>query len=258
MKADAPARAGRRRRTERARPSAFWILALVILPVISTVTRLRIVDGHKLPPHGACIIVPNHVSELDPVIVGVGVWRLGRLPRFLAKGSLFRVPIVGWLLRRSGQIPVERAAVSRQGSPLDAARLVAERGNAVIVYPEGTLTRDPDLWPMRGKTGAARMALRYGLPVIPVAHWGVQDVLGRYSHRVRLFPPRRIRIVFGDPVDLEAFRGRPIDATTLAEATEAIMVAITGLVARLRGTTPPTGRWDPAAHDQKETGRFEA
>jgi 1-acyl-sn-glycerol-3-phosphate acyltransferase len=228
------------------------------LPVVTTLTRLRIVDGRKLPRHGACIIVPNHFSELDPLLIGVAVWRLGRLPRFLAKGSLFRIPIVGWLLAKTGQIPVDRVGPSRQYSPLDAARLVAERGNAVIVYPEGTLTRDPDLWPMRGKTGAARMALAYDVPVIPVAHWGTQEILGRYSRRIHVFPRHTVTVVVGDPVDLSRYRGRPADAGLLAEATETIMAAVTDLLVGLRGGTPPEVRWDPAAHHQKETGRFEA
>lgn len=245
-------------RAERAHPSAFWLFAALVLPLIGLLTRVRIVDGHKLPAHGACILAPNHFSEIDPLLVGVAVWRLGRLPRFLAKGSLFRIPFVGWLLRSTGQIPVERSGPSRSGSPLDAARLVAERGNAVIVYPEGTLTRDPELWPMRGKTGAARMALLHDLPVIPVAHWGAQDVLPRYSRRLHVFPRRRVTVVFGDPVDLSAWQGREPDAPTLAAATEAIMEAVTRLLAGMREGTPPAKRWDPAEHHQRETGRFEA
>jgi 1-acyl-sn-glycerol-3-phosphate acyltransferase len=125
------------------------------------------------------------------------------------------------------------------------------------VYPEGTLTRDPDTWPMRGKTGAARMALEHGIPVIPMAQWGAQQILPRYSKKVSLFPRKTVTMKFGDPVDLSAYRGKPIDSGTLAAATNDIMQAITALLEDLRHEKAPAERWNPAAHDQTETGRFE-
>jgi len=131
-------------------------------------------------------------------------------------------------------------------------------GSVVIVYPEGTLTRDPDLWPMRGKSGAARMALEHGIPVIPMAHWGSQQVMARYAKKISFFPRKTITVAFGDPIDLSAFEGRPLDATTLSGATERIMAGITGQLERLRGEKAPAERWNPAQHEQKETGRFES
>lgn len=243
--------------SEKSRPSIFWVLAVLLLPAFSAVVRLRIRDGGKLPREGAVIIAPNHYSEVDPIVMGRAVWRLGRAPRFLAKASLFRVPVLGWLLRRSGQIPVEREGSARGSAPLKAAQELVEKGRAVIVYPEGSLTRDPDLWPMRGRTGAARMALVHGIDVIPIAHWGTQRLLPRYGRRLDLFPRKTIDIKVGDPVDLSEFRGRPIDASLLAAATAAIMDAVTRLLEELRGETAPAERWDPKRHDQKETGRFE-
>lgn len=243
--------------SERGRPSVFWVLAGIVLPILGLMARFRVEDADKLPKHGAVVLAPNHFSEIDPVIIGAVTWRLGRVPRFLAKGSLFRVPVVGWLLRASGQIPVERAGSTRGNAPLKAAERVADEGHVVIVYPEGSLTRDPDLWPMRGKFGAARMALEHGIPVIPVAHWGTQQVLARYSKKIHVFPPKTIRVKFGDPVDLTAFRDRPLDGATLTAATAAIMDAITHLLEDLRGEKAPATRWDPTAHDQTETGRFD-
>ncbi|MCX7522089.1 lysophospholipid acyltransferase family protein [Microbacterium sp. STN6] len=253
-----PQPATKRARSERSRPSIFWVLAAIILPIVGLMAKVRVVDGEKLPKHAACVVAPNHYSEIDPVIVGIAMWKLGRLPRFLAKGSLFRVPVGGWFLRTSGQIPVERTGSARGGSPLDAAQQLAEHQQAVIVYPEGSLTRDPDMWPMRGKTGAARMALVHGIPVIPVAHWGTQKVMARYSKKIHVFPPRPVTVKVGDPVDLSRFRGRPVDQATLLEATNVIMDAITRLLEDLRGENAPAERWDPQAHDQRETGRFEA
>lgn len=242
---------------ERSRPSIFWFLAGVLLPPLSLVVRFTLVDGHKLPTTGAYVIAPNHFSELDPVIVGAATWKLGRVPRFLTKESLFRVPVLGWFLRASGQIPVQRAGAPRGNGPLEAARELAGKGQVVVIYPEGSLTRDPDLWPMRGKTGAVRMALEHDLPIIPMAHWGDQQVMGRYSKKISLFPRRTVYVAVGDPVDLGAFRERSRDSATLNEATAIVMDEITRLLEGLRGEKAPAERWNPATHDQEETGRFE-
>ena len=243
--------------SEKSRPSIFWALAVLLLPAFTAAVRLRITDGDKLPREGAVIIAPNHFSEVDPVVMGRVVWRLGRAPRFLAKASLFRLPVVGWLLRRSGQIPVEREGSARGSAPLKAATELVEKGRAVIIYPEGSLTRDPDLWPMRGRTGAARMALTHGIEVIPMAHWGTQRLLPRYGRKLDVFPRKTIDVKVGDPVDLSAFRGKPIDSALLSAATAAIMDAVTRLLEDLRDEKAPAERWDPKLHDQKETGRFE-
>jgi 1-acyl-sn-glycerol-3-phosphate acyltransferase len=242
---------------EKTRPSIFWVLAGIAVPIMSLVTRYRIEGAEKLPRSGAFVLAPNHYSEIDPVVMGHAVWRLGRAPRFLAKAGLFSIPVVGWLLRRSGQIPVERAGTVRGSEPLRAANELVEKGRLVIVYPEGSLTRDPDMWPMRGKTGAVRIALEQGIPVVPAAHWGTQQLMGRYSKKISLFPRKTIRITIGDPVDLSAFRGRPLDSGTLTEATGVVMDAITALLEDLRGEKAPEQRWDPKTNNQKETGRFE-
>jgi len=242
---------------EKTRPSIFWLLASVAVPPMNLLTRYRIEGAEKLPRTGAFVLAPNHYSEIDPVVMGHVVWRLGRAPRFLAKAGLFTNPVLGWLLRRSGQIPVERAGAVRGSEPLRAANELVEKGRLVIVYPEGSLTRDPDMWPMRGKTGAVRIALEQGIPVVPAAHWGTQQVMGRYSKKISLFPRKTIRVKFGDPVDLSAFRGRTLDSGTLAEATSVVMDAITALLEDLRGESAPEQRWDPKTNNQKETGRFE-
>ncbi|KRC51307.1 acyl-phosphate glycerol 3-phosphate acyltransferase [Leifsonia sp. Root227] len=250
-------RAAKLPRKETSTPSIFWVLAGIVIPIMSIAARFRIVDGEKLPRRGAYVVAPNHYSEIDPVMIGMVSWKLGRMPRFLAKGSLFRIPVVGWFLRKSGQVPVERAGTSRGSAPLTAAKEIVRDGRIVIIYPEGSLTRDPDMWPMRGKTGAARMALENDLPVIPVAHWGTQQVMARYGKKISFFPRKTIDVKIGDPVDLSAFRGRNLDAATLNEATAVIMDAITALLEDLRGEKAPATRWNPAEHDQKETGRFE-
>ena len=253
-----PASTSAKQRSETGRPSVFWVLAAIALPIVAVMARFKVTDPQKLPKHGAYVIAPNHYSEIDPVIVGAVVWKLGRAPRFLAKASLFRVPVVGWLLRRSGQIPVERSGSARGNDPISAAQSLSRSGRTVIIYPEGTLTRDPDLWPMRGKTGAARMALEQNVPVIPIVHWGTQQVMARYARKISFFPRKTILVKVGDPVDLSEFRGRTLDSATLNSATAVIMDALAALLEDLRGEKAPVERWNPAEHEQKDTGRFES
>jgi 1-acyl-sn-glycerol-3-phosphate acyltransferase len=125
----------------------------------------------------------------------------------------------------------------------------------VVIYPEGSLTRQPDSWPMRGKQGAVRTALDAGIPLIPAASWGAEKILPRYG-RISLLPRKDVDIVFGKPVDLSEYAGRSKDTRAVAEATEEVMTAITGLLEQLRGEKAPAERWDPADHGQSETGKF--
>lgn len=246
----------RRASPEKTRPSIYWLLAAIALPPARLMMKIRVQDGHKLPVSGPFVLAPNHFSEIDPVVIGIAVWKMGRAPRFMAKAGLFKVPVVGWLLTRSGQIPVERAGSTRGNDPVQAGGLLVEKGQGVVIYPEGSLTRDPALWPMRGKTGAVRVALTHGIPVTPIAHWGTDKVMARYSKKIHFFPPKRIDVKVGDPVDLSAFANRPLDSATLAEATAVVMKEITALLEDLRGEKAPAEPWDPSKHNQKDTGRF--
>ncbi len=238
----------------------FWLLAALILPLWSAMVRYRFTPQSKLPKSGPFILAPNHYSEIDPIAMGAAVWHLGRLPRFMAKASLFKVPVLGWMLRGSGQIPVEREGATRasvrSGNPIGAAAELIEREAGVIVYPEGTLTRDPDLWPMRGKSGAVRLALVSGIPLIPVAHWGTQELMPRYGKKIHPFPRKTIRVSVGEPLDLSRFADRTVDQKVVGEATKQLMDAITALLEELRGEQAPPERWDPSKHQQSETGRF--
>ncbi|MFV0373011.1 lysophospholipid acyltransferase family protein [Microbacterium sp.] len=247
----------RRASPEKARPSAFWPAALLVIPAVGWFARLRVTGAEHLPADGPYVLAPNHYSEFDPLILAVGTWRIGRAPRFLAKESLFRVPALGLLLRSTGMVPVPRASTAAGAKQSIAqAEALVTHGRGVIVYPEGSLTRDPELWPMRGKTGAVRLALAGDIPVIPVATWGVQHILPRYG-RLRLWPPRkRVEMRLGPPVDLAQWRGRTTPGN-LAAATDAVMAAIADLLGDLRGQTPPTQRWNPSVHGQNETGRLE-
>ncbi|WP_249353919.1 lysophospholipid acyltransferase family protein [Microbacterium sp. 2FI] len=245
---------------EKTRPSFFWLLAAIAAPPISLLMKIEITGGEKLPREGAYVLAPNHYSEVDPLAVALAVWRMGRAPRFMAKESLFRVPVLGWVLRTSGMVPVARSSsASSARVTLETSETLVKLGRGVIVYPEGTLTRDPELWPMRGKTGAVRLALvGEGIPVIPVAQWGVQQIMPRYG-KLKLWPLRRtVRVLVGDPVDLTPYRSAEGQPQALVSATDAVMAEIAGLLSQLRGEPAPAARWNPADHGQKETGRLES
>lgn len=239
--------------------ASFRVLAFLLLPAMTVLAKYKLHDAHNIPATGAFVMSPNHYSNIDPVVIGVAMWKIGRMPRYMAKASLFKIPVAGWLLRKSGQVPVERASrAARDADPMKAARQIADQGLAVVIYPEGSLTREPDMWPMRGKYGAVRTALEAGIPLIPAASWGAQEILPRYSKRISVFPRKTIHIRFGEPLDLSEFAGKPLDSRVLAEATEKLMTAITSLLEELRGGTAPAARYNPAEHGQSETGRFES
>lgn len=232
------------------------ILAGIVIPILLVLGRYTFRNSERVPRTGPVIITPNHYSNIDPLVSAYAVWRTGRVTRFLAKASLFKVPVFGAILRGTGQIPVQRAGANAGGDSLSAAGKLVEDGLAIIVYPEGTLTRDPDMWPMRGKSGAVRLALEHDVPIVPFAHWGAQQILPRYSKRLSLFPRKNVQGIFGEPVDLSRWKGKPLTAKTLAEATTAVMQAITALVEELRDEKAPVERWDPSKHGQTEIGRF--
>jgi 1-acyl-sn-glycerol-3-phosphate acyltransferase len=195
------------------------------------------------PPTDGIVVAANHLSWFDPLPLCHVLWDNGRPPRILVKDSLFRTPVLKHVLTGAGQIPVARATEDAAKAVAAAVDAVAD-GEAVVLYPEGTITRDPDLWPMSGRTGAARIALMSGAPVIPVAQWGAQDVMRPYRKEFRVLPRKTMRFAIGPSVDLDDLRGRPIDSAVLEEATGRILDDITGLLAGLRQAQPPAQRLD--------------
>ena len=232
----------------------FRVFAFLLIPFMLLVGRYRFHGTENIPATGSVVVAPNHYSDIDPVVIGYAMYKLKRMPRFLAKASLFRIPIVGWMFTKAEQVPVERAGGSA-ADPLAAARRIADAGHAVVIYPEGTLTRDPDLWPMRGKLGAVRTALDADIPLIPAVSWGAQKILPRYG-RISLFPRKDVDVVFGPPLDLSAYHGKSTDPKALVAATRELMDTLAAMVGELRGETPPAMRWDPAEHGQSEIGRM--
>ncbi|HWH27271.1 MAG TPA: lysophospholipid acyltransferase family protein [Pseudolysinimonas sp.] len=244
-------RRSRRKRSEKTLTWRFW--GAIVIPLVLLLAKFRFQHPERIPRSGAFIMTANHITDFDPLVTAYTLWKHGRVPHYLAKASLFRVPIIGRAFSATDQVPVERAVGGTE--PLAAASKLIEKQLALVIYPEGTLTREPNLWPMRGKYGAMRLALQHGLPVIPCAQWGSQKVLPRWSKKLSLFPRKRIDVLIGEPLDLSRWEGRYQDTKALAEATEYVMQEITRLLEQLRGEKAPAGRWDPADHGQSEFGR---
>ncbi len=237
------------------RKIGFWFRLVVALlrPPMMVLTKRDWRGGEMIPRTGGVVLATNHVSHFDPIAFAHFGYDNGRVPRFLGKSELFKVPVIGAIISRLGQIPVYRRsydASQAYRAAVDAVR----RGECVIFYPEGTISRDPDRWPMTGKTGAARVALATGVPVIPVAQWGPQDVLAPYSKRFRFFPRKTMHMQAGPPVDFSEFADRPITNETLRDATEKIMTAITEQLQKIRGGQPPGVRFDMRRAGMPETG----
>jgi len=233
--------------------STYRILAGIAIPVYRVVARISWRGTENFPASGGFVVAANHLTEIDPITVAYPVYKSGIMPRFLAKESLFRVPVLGWLLSHIGMVPVYRGTTRAKDS-LAAAFAELNDGGAILVYPEGTVTRDPRMWPMRAHTGAARLSLQGQVPVVPLAHWGDQNVLYRDpqgKRTVNLFPPKKVRVIIGEPLEpRELMRPgkQPTDQPTaedLKYATTVIMDRITDLVAELRGEEAPESRFDP-------------
>lgn len=235
----------------------FSAAAAVCVPVLNLAMGRRWNGLEKLP-QGGFIAVANHVSEVDPLAVAHAVYRSGHTCHFMTKDSLFRIPVLGKVFSGLKQIPVSRDSRTDARRSLDAAKDVLAAEGAILIYPEGTLTRDPEGWPMRAKTGAARLALSTGAPLIPITHWGVQELFGTYAKLPRFFPRKRYQLTVGDPIDLSDLRSGPMTRSVLSEATERIETALTEGVAALRGEQPPEMIWDRSLRQRvprRQTGR---
>lgn len=233
------------------------ILYAVLAAVVGTATaffsrleierqRSRRETARKLPS-GPIIVISNHTSYADGVLLALACRRMGRSLRLLATSGVFGAPVLGTVARRLGFIKVKRGAVDAATSLDEAAHALAE-GEAVGIFPEGRLTRDPMMWPERAKTGSVRLALRTGAPIVPVAMVGSHHVISRR----RVVPNLVINLIRRPKVNTRV--GAPIDIRTLMSigptteptndevrlAADQVMARLVSVVAELRGERPPS------------------
>ncbi len=233
--------------TRQYRPKAgFWIrfCVAILYPLDGLLFRIRWRNIERMPEKGGVLIVLNHVSHIDTVLMARMVWQTGRVPRFMIKNTLFDLPVIGRILRGAGQIPVYRGTDDASKSLGKAVDALAA-GEAVVIYPEGTITRDPAQWPMQAKTGVARLVLLApDVPIVPIGQWGAQKTSKRNWLR-----RRTATASVGAPIDLS---GRPTDLTleNLRAITDEIMGAVQDEVAELRGKTPPASFYRPVGKTQ--------
>lgn len=206
---------------------------------------------HFIPPGSGMIVAANHLSYADVLALALFCDHAGRYPTFLAKSTLFKIKVLGPIIAKLGQLPVYRGQADA-ALVLRGAEQGVRDGACVVFYPEGTVTRDPEKWPMQSKTGVARLALATGAPVVPVGHWGAQEILPYGSSKPHVIPRKTVHMIAGPPVDLSEFAGKPLDTPTLRAATDKIMTEVAALVGTLRGEVPPAQPYRPAVARRKE------
>lgn len=213
-----------------------------VAPLVRSASRLLFKEKFRnrelIPATGPALLVINHVSVVDPLAVASYVWSAGRLPRFMIKDGVFKVPVVGAVMRHCKQIEVARGSANALKSIEDAVSILHE-GGVVVVYPEGTVTRNASFWPMRSKTGVARIARAApNVPVITLSQWGAQDTWNYHTRKKDLFPRKKVTIVAHRELDLSAERALP-ESESFRLMTDRMMNDIAAGVGELRGETPP-------------------
>jgi 1-acyl-sn-glycerol-3-phosphate acyltransferase len=219
----------------------------IVIPAMHVWFRWHIEGLENIAGQGPAIVAFNHIAYLDPLAIGYVVDRAGRRPRFLAKAELFRDKRIAWVLRGCGQIEVKRGTVDAPAALRNALDAL-ERGEVIVIFPEGTVTTHPDLDPMPPKTGAARLALLSGAPLIPGSIWGTANVWPKgYAHRWR--PRQEIVVRMGEPMKFP----QQIDTPgAWQEAGRSIVDEISTLLAGIRPLVPDRRR--PRAGKRRKNG----
>ncbi|MFY1593815.1 lysophospholipid acyltransferase family protein [Micromonospora sp. WMMD737] len=229
-------------------PPLFWRAAqLFARVVVAFLARLEVSgDAPEALRRGPLILAANHISPFDPVVLAAACRARGVAPRIMATGGLFRTPVIGVLMRHAGHLRVDRGTAA-VGRALDDAATAVAAGSVILVYPEGRIGLDPGMWPERGKTGTARLALACGAPVVPVAQWGCHEVVPYRAPKGLLRGIARslvrrpvVRVHFGDPVDLADLT--PAAPGAALRATDRIIDAITASLVPLRPDEPDRPR----------------
>jgi len=234
----------------------FRVGAFFVIPLLKLFIKRDWRGKENIPQTGPMIAISNHISYADSLIFAHFLYGNGRAVRFLAKSSLFKIPVIGWVLRHAEQVPVDRMGEGKAAKALPHAIAFLEAGHCLGVYPEGTLTRDSEIWPMRAKTGLARLAVMTKAPVIPCAQWGAQDILAPYAKVPRLWRRTRVSVVAGAALDFSPWFGKQDDHEAMVEATAYAMRALTALLEEIRGESAPAEIFDPHTSDLPRYGNF--
>lgn len=171
-----------------------WIFSRLIYKFLF---RWRVFNPERVPMHGPAILASNHASYFDPPLVGAGV---SRALNYLGRESLFRFPVIGWGMRTVHSIPVDRDGGGAAGLRAILDRLLA--GGAILLFPEGTRTRDGKL--QAARSGIGLTVIKSSAPVIPVRLFGTFEAFGRHHRVPRIF--RRIAVKYGPPLDFHDLR----------------------------------------------------
>lgn len=240
-------------------PPLWRALMAVDAGLVAVSGRLRVSGGVPAVLRGRpLLLAANHIGVFDAMVLIAACRRLGLAPRFLATAGLFDTPVLGPALRAGGHLRVDRGTMTATEA-MTTALAALRGGTTLLFYPEGRISLDPGLWPERGRTGVARMALTSGVPVLPISQWGAHEVcvwgtptvesagdlvpgVRSWLSAVRRRPLLRVHV--GDPVPMDGLRaGRPGDAR---RAHERIMRAITAGLVALRRDEPDVPRFhDP-------------
>src|SRR6516225_2326680 len=187
--------------------------------------RWRVFNPERVPLHGPAILACNHASFLDPPLVGAGVHRG---IHYLARENLFRFPVLGWILRNWQVVPVDREGGGAKGLKAILDQLLA--GGVIILFPEGTRTRDGNLQPARAGIGLT--VIKSAAPVVPVRVFGTFEAYGRH---IKFPRPHRITVKYGKPLDFEALRAeaKTCDKPRLKEIYQQVADEIMAAIAKL-------------------------
>ncbi len=230
--------------------------ASLVVPLLKIISKPTWLGIENIPQSGPMIAMGNHISYVDPLIFAYFLYENGRAVRFMGKASLFRVPVIGWILRNAEQVPIEREVKGSSANAICQSVALLEAGHCLGIYPEGTLTRDESSWPMVAKTGLARIAVITKVPVIPCAQWGATQILAPYSKRLKLWPRTKVVMAAGKPLDFSPWYGKDDDHEAMLEATAYAMSAITQLLEEIRGESAPKDIFDPHQSDLPRVGNF--
>lgn len=205
----------------------YMTLRTILKPLSQRFYQHQIQGLENLPANSGAVLVSNHVSFVDSIFIPLTA---PRQVYFLAKSDYFTTPgikgkIMKWFFTSVSQLPMDRSGGEKSASSLAAAVAALQEGKLVGIYPEGT--RSPDTRLYRGKTGAARLALEAGVPIIPIAQFGLEEVQRPGSNRIHLKTkegkPIRVRTVIGQPIDTSAWQNWEDPRAAQRDLTDRVM-----------------------------------